>query len=56
MAIKRQSHEAFLLGRRYFKMLQNLLGLQRNGLLNEQESRLMELELKRAKTEYERTI
>ncbi len=43
----------FQLQRRYHKLLNNLLGLQRNGLVNALEQRTMELEVGRAKRDWD---
>lgn len=52
MIDKDKEHRRFSLGRLYYRMLRNFLGLQRNRLLNDLEEKVMEIELKKAKKKY----
>lgn len=47
-----KEHHKFSLGKMYFRMLRNFLGLQRNRLMNDLEEKVMEIELKKAKKKY----
>lgn len=43
----------FNLGRIYYRMLKNFLGLQRNRLVNDLEEKVMSTEFKKAKKKYD---
>jgi hypothetical protein len=46
----------FKLEKKYHKLLNNFLGCQRNGLINENEQRVMGLEVKKAKRDLDNYI
>jgi len=48
-----REHQKFNLGRLYFRMLKNFLGLQRNRLIDDLEEKVMQAELKKAKKKYD---
>jgi hypothetical protein len=46
----------FKLEKRYYKLLNNFLGCVRNGLINENETKVMELEVRKAKKDLDNYI
>lgn len=48
-----KEHRKYSLGKMYFRMLKNFLGLQRNRLMDDLEEKVMETELKKAKKKYD---